>query len=497
MKTRSWLALALTGGVALAGAAGTASFASTPPTTPSSVAGSAPASAETVQLSLLDNSIKGGKNEASATWLEDEVIPAFEAEMAAAGTPVEVSFEGRGVDDEDYKSQLALDLGAGEGPDVFAIDGIWVGEFATAEYIAPLTDVVGPEADDWDGWAQINDAVQANASFDGNRYGIPQGTDGRVIYFNKDLFEQAGLPTDWAPTTIDEVLDAARTIKEKLPDVTPIQLNGGVAMGEATTMQGALPLLAAAGGQVYDEESGTWTGATPEMIQMLGTFATIYGDEGLGDADLQLLQDGRDQSFEQFANGEIAMLLEGDYFWRSVIAPDVGNFPMANRDDAVGWARIPAYAAGGAARRPRLRVDVGWRCLGAQPEHRQSGDGVGVDDVHELGRPDQGPPRRQRPGDGSRRRQRRGAEQRPVAVVRRHRGAAGHPLPPRPCRVPAGVGGAAGGRRGGGHRHIPRGRRRGLPVRDRGHRRCRRGHRRDVLTVRRAARPSRATQRRD
>jgi multiple sugar transport system substrate-binding protein len=348
MKTRSWLALALSGGVALAGAAGTASFASTPPTTPSSAAGSAPASAATVKLSLLDNSIKGGKNEASATWLEDEVIPAFEEQMAAAGTPVDVSFEGRGVDDEDYKSQLALDLGAGEGPDVFAIDGIWVGEFATAEYIAPLTDVVGPEADDWDGWAQINEAVQANASFDGNRYGIPQGTDGRVIYFNKDLFQQAGLPTDWAPTTIDEVLDAARTIKEKLPDVTPIQLNGGVAMGEATTMQGALPLLAAAGGQVYDEESGTWTGATPEMIQMLGTYATVYGDEGLGDSDLQLLQDGRDQSFEQFANGQIAMLIESDYLWRSVIEPTVGNFPMANRDDVVGWARIPAYEAGGA-----------------------------------------------------------------------------------------------------------------------------------------------------
>ena len=58
--------------------------------------------------------------------------------MAAAGTPVEVSFEGQGVDDEAYKSQLALDLGSGEGPDVFSIDGIWVGEFATAEYIAPL-----------------------------------------------------------------------------------------------------------------------------------------------------------------------------------------------------------------------------------------------------------------------------------------------------------------------------------------------------------------------
>ena len=206
-------------------------------------------------------------------WIEDELIPAFEAEMEAAGTPVEVSFEGQGVDDEDYKTQLALDLGSGEGPDVMSIDGIWVGEFATAEYIRPLADVVGPEVEEWDGWAQINEAVQANGMFEGARYGIPQGTDGRVIYFNKEIFAAAGLPEDWQPATIDEVLEAARTIKEAQPDVIPIQLNGGVAMGEATTMQGALPLLAAAGAPVYDEETGLWTGATPEMVEMLGTYA--------------------------------------------------------------------------------------------------------------------------------------------------------------------------------------------------------------------------------
>ena len=122
-----------------------------------------------MQLSLLDNSINqpDGKNQAAAAWIEETVIPAFEAAMAEAGTPVEVSFEGRGVDDEDYKAQLALDLGAGEGPDVFSIDGIWVGEFATAEYIAPLAEVVGPSADEWEGWSQINEAVQANGSFDG------------------------------------------------------------------------------------------------------------------------------------------------------------------------------------------------------------------------------------------------------------------------------------------------------------------------------------------
>jgi len=338
MNTRSLMALAATGGLALVASIGSLAGASAPPM------------ADTVQLSLLDNSINepGGKNQVSAAWLEETVIPAFEESMAEVGTPVEVSFEGRGVDDEDYKSQLALDVGAGGGPDVFSIDGIWVGEFATAEYIAPLAEVVGPDVDEWEGWSQINEAVQANGSFEGERYGIPQGTDGRVIYFNKDLFEAAGLPADWQPSTIDEVLEAARTIKEATPDIIPIQLNGGVAMGEATTMQGVLPLLAAAGGAVYDEETGLWSGATPELMQMLETYAAVYGDEELGSDEFQLLQDGRNASFEAFSNGEVAMLLESDYLWRSIIAPETGQFPMDDRDDVVGYAKIPAYEAGGA-----------------------------------------------------------------------------------------------------------------------------------------------------
>ena len=147
------------------------------------------------------------------------------------------------------------------------MDGIWVGEFAEAGYIAPLSDTVGDAVDAWDGWDQINAAVQANGQYKGVRYGLPQGTDGRVIYTNKEIFEAAGLPADWSPATMDDVLDAARQIKANVPDVVPFQLNGGVSMGEATTMQGVLPLLAAAGAPVWDSETGLWTGNTPEMVR--------------------------------------------------------------------------------------------------------------------------------------------------------------------------------------------------------------------------------------
>ena len=114
-------------------------------------------------------------------------------------------------------------------------------------------------------------------------------------------------------------------------------------------MQGALPLLAAAGGRSTTRRPACGRGATPEHDRdASGTYAAIYGDEALGDAEMQLLQDGRNQSFEAFANGEIAMLLEGDYFWRSVINPTEGNFPMETRDEVVGWTMIPAYEPGGA-----------------------------------------------------------------------------------------------------------------------------------------------------
>lgn len=299
-----------------------------------------------IELSIAANAIEGGKNEAEALWIQDYVIPTFEQMMADEGREVSVSFEGRGVDDEDFKAQLALDLGAGSGDDVITIDGIWVGEFAQAGFIAPLEDIAGPEVAEWEGWEQIPEAVQGLMSFEGARYGVPAGTDGRIIYFRKDLFEQAGLPTDWQPTSWAEVLDAARQLKEALPEVTPLQVNAGVSMGEATTMQGALPLLVGTGARIYDEDTGLWLGDTPELREVLQFYADVYQNEQLGDAELQLRQDGRDRSFQDFGEGRIAMLLEGDYLWRGVVDPETGIVPIADRDSIVGWAKIPAVEPG-------------------------------------------------------------------------------------------------------------------------------------------------------
>ncbi|MEP6560610.1 MAG: extracellular solute-binding protein, partial [Nakamurella sp.] len=115
-------------------------------------------------------------------------------------------------------------------------------------------------------------------------------------------------------------------------------------MGEATTMQGVLPLLAGTGAAIYAD--GKWLGNTPQLRSVLGLYDKVYNTDGLGDPQLQLDAKGRDESFAEFADNKIGMLVESDYFWRSVVEPTKGVAPMADRDTAVGYAKIPAQTAG-------------------------------------------------------------------------------------------------------------------------------------------------------
>lgn len=296
-------------------------------------------------LTITANAINsaGGKNAAEAEWIEDWVIPKFVAQQQAKGVTVRVRFQATGVPDEDYKSRIAKDLKTGTGADVVSLDGIWVGEFAEGKQIAPLDELVGAEqVQAWDGWRQMPESVQRLLSYNGTRYGIPQETDGRVLFFNRKLFEQAGLPADWQPVSWADVLAAARKLKA-VPGVIPVQLNAGTSFGEATTTQGVLPLLAGAGSLLY--EDGKWVGDTAKFRQVLEFYRTLYGEQ-LGDAQLQQDAKGREKSFEKFSAGQVGILLESDYFWRGVLNPSGGSVPMADRDATVGWARIPAITPG-------------------------------------------------------------------------------------------------------------------------------------------------------
>lgn len=306
------------------------------------------ADARQVTLRISANAAVDGKNAEEARWITQQVIPRFTAMMRARGVEAEVRFLPSGVDDEQYKTKVALDLKSGTGADIVTLDSIWVGEFAEADYIRPLRQTAGAGVDGWEGWRQIKPAVQRLTSFNGQRYGIPLGTDGRVLFYNRRLFRAAGLNPDWQPRSWSEVLAAAAALA-RLDGVAPLQINAGTAMGEATTMQGVLPLLSASGQRLY--AGGRWLGERG-LEPVLDFYQRVYAPAGgarpLGDPRTQQEAKGRDASFQRFAQGRVGILLESDYFWRSVVDPEDGVAPMADRDAEVGYALLPARQPGAA-----------------------------------------------------------------------------------------------------------------------------------------------------
>lgn len=278
-------------------------------------------------------------------WLTDTIKPGFEAMMAEAGTPVTVEIiDSSNIGGEDLKQQYVLDMTVGEGADVMGFDGFWLPEFIDAGLLKPLSELV-PSYTEWEGWAQIPEGIQEIMGYQGELYGVPRGTDARVIWVNREVLAEAGLPEDWQPTSWEELLDGARAIRDNVEGVVPLQLNGGTAMGEATTLQGYLMALLGTGTYIYDYDEAKWVVRSQGILDTLELYQTIYNEEGLGEARWQLAQNGRNLSFEAFSQGQVGMLVEGDFLWRSILN-ETGDFPMENRDERVDFVLMPAQEPG-------------------------------------------------------------------------------------------------------------------------------------------------------
>ena len=91
---------------------------------------------------------------------------------------------------------------------------------------------------------------------------------------------KAGLPADWQPKTWDDVLAAARTIKEKVPGVIPLNVYTGKAAGEAAVMQGFEMLLYGTGEhQLYDPGTKKWVAGSQGFSDALKFVKTVYKEK--------------------------------------------------------------------------------------------------------------------------------------------------------------------------------------------------------------------------
>lgn len=186
-------------------------------------------------------------------------------------------------------------------PDLVYEDTFLINSDITSGYLKPLDAYLAT----WPDWAQFIDTAKAAArGEDGKTYGVPDGTDTRGLWFDKRVFRKAGLPPDWQPRTWDDILDAARTIKRKVPGAVPLNVYTGKPAGERATMQGFEMLLYGTGSgtedPLYDSASKKWITGSQAFRDSLRFIETVYREE-LGPD----VSDALDPNFSTTVNGEL------------------------------------------------------------------------------------------------------------------------------------------------------------------------------------------------
>ncbi|WP_078381809.1 ABC transporter substrate-binding protein [Sutcliffiella halmapala] len=224
---------------------------------------------------------------------------------------------------EGQNEKLLTAISGGNPPDVAYFDRFEIGAWAAQGSLLNLTDL-----------AEASGVVKESyypfawdeASYEGNLYGVPISTDSRLVYFNKDHFEEVGLDTDNLPKTIAE-LEAA---SEKLT----------IKDGKRFQRIGFIPWFGqgwlygwgwAFGGEFFDPETNTVTANDPKVIdalQWMTDFAKKYNVEDIaGFTDSQ-----GTGAMDPFLTGQLSMKVSGPWEVSAIkkFNPDLnyGVFPM-------------------------------------------------------------------------------------------------------------------------------------------------------------------------
>ena len=297
----------------------------------------------------------------------DQQMKLVKKEYEKAHPGYSVQLEPIQADENDYYTKLNLmNRSSSTAPDVLYEDTFLVNSDIKAGYLAPIDSYVAK----WSGWSQFSDAAKSSGKgTDGKTYGVPMGTDTRGLYYNKQLFAKAGLPTDWQPKNWNDILTAARTIKKKLPGVIPFNIYASKAAGEGATMQGLEMLLYGTKDTLWNSSSQKWIVQSKGLTDSFDFLHTIFS-ENLGPSPQQELdtQWGTKLSSDLIPHGKVAIDLDGS--WQTGNWKSTGAAPWPQYSKVLGVAAMPTEngAAPG-----KTSMSGGWLLsLGAKSSNKQA-----------------------------------------------------------------------------------------------------------------------------
>ena len=285
------------------------------------------------------------------------IKPAIEDFERATGVEVDESVIPYGVD---MVEKVSLDFAAGVASDIVMVDSFMIPAWAEPGYLLPLDGYLA----EWPDWNQYYPGMQEIVSFKGKHYGIMLDTDVRMLWYWKPVFKKAGLPIPWKPKSWDDVLTAARTIKEKCPEVeAPFFIPMGTKWAEGTTMQGFYMVLLGADtpegdrNRLRDWAAGKWIASSPAIEDALDFYRDVFVTYGLCTTTPHYAPDVWGKWREMMRGGKIGIGVGGSWewaeFWPKELLPS-----LAEREKLLGWAPMPGSGKPGT---PKIAcISGGW-----------------------------------------------------------------------------------------------------------------------------------------
>lgn len=222
---------------------------------------------------------------------------------------------------ETYTQELLDALASGQGPDIFLINNSWL-----PSYINKLEPAPTPLVSETDAKNNFPDVVINDFTDSGKVYAVPLSMDSMALYYNKDMFNAAGITT--APRTWLEFNEAVRklTVVDSVGNIK----QAGAAIGTARNVNRAADLLTVLmmqngvempikkGMQAKFDEGVIQNGEVIQAGEMaLGyytQFAKLSTSSNLQNP-LYTWNSRQHDSLDAFAEGSVAMMF--NYSWRN------------------------------------------------------------------------------------------------------------------------------------------------------------------------------------
>ena len=278
----------------------------------------------------------------------EQLLPAFEAE-----TGINVEMESFAEKQLTEKVSIQFTTGSSS-PDVYMFRPPNEGKLFYANgWMEPLGPYI-EKVPDFD-LADFSDVALSQVTYDEQVAGIPGIANTQIIYYRKDLLENAGLAV---PTTLDELAAAIQKLHDPKNEIY-----GFIARGGQTELVGQTSsfLFSEGGDFTQDGQAAINTPAAMKAFTMYGSLLRDYGPPGI-------LNMAFPQAVALFAQGKGAFLTDASGMFV--------NFNSADKSpvwDKIGYAQFPAGSVGSKpfyvtswalAMNPRSEnKDAGWELI--------------------------------------------------------------------------------------------------------------------------------------